>query len=159
MVDYFVRGIVRNAVNFPSISAELAGVLQPYLSLAEKLGKLHGQLATSSPQEILIEYSGELADYPVAPLTVSVLKGILEPILEDVSVNYVNAPFIAKERGMKVVESKVSSVKDFRSLIEVTLKTTKETREVSGTIFGTKNPRIVKIDDFYLEAVPEGTIL
>jgi D-3-phosphoglycerate dehydrogenase / 2-oxoglutarate reductase len=159
MVDYFVRGIVRNAVNFPSISAELAGVLQPYLSLAEKLGKLHGQLASSSPEEIHIEYSGELAEYPVASLTVSVLKGILEPILEDVSVNYVNAPFIAKERGMKVVESKVSSAKDFRSLIQVTLKTTKETREVSGTIFGTKNPRIVKIDDFYLEAVPEGTIL
>ncbi|MFO1519684.1 MAG: phosphoglycerate dehydrogenase [bacterium] len=159
MVDYFVKGIVRNAVNFPSISAELAGVLQPYLSLAEKLGRLQGQLTDSSPQEIHIEYSGELAEYPVAPLTVSVLKGLLEPILEDVSVNYVNAPFIAKERGIKVVESKVSNSKDFRSLIEVTLKTPKEKRVVSGTIFGTKNPRIVKIDDFYLEAVPEGTIL
>jgi D-3-phosphoglycerate dehydrogenase len=87
------------------------------------------------------------------------LKGILEPILEDVSVNYVNAPLIAKERGIKVVESKVTSTKDFRSLIEVTVKTPKQTRIVSGTIFGTKNPRIVKIDDFYLEAVPEGTIL
>ncbi len=159
LVDYFVKGVIRNAVNFPSVSAELMNVLKPYISLAEKLGKLQGQMASSSPQEIHIEYSGEIADYPVAPLTVSILKGILEPVLEDVSVNYVNAPFIAKERGVKVVESKVSRLKDFKSLIEITVKSSKETRSVSGTIFGTSNPRIVRMDDFYLEAVPEGNIL
>jgi D-3-phosphoglycerate dehydrogenase len=159
MVEYFVRGVIKNAVNFPSISAELAGILQPFLSLAEKLGKLQGQLISSSPEEVLIEYSGELAELPVAPLTVSILKGLLEPVLEDVNVNYVNAPLIAKERGIKITESKVSDAKDFRSLIEVTVRGKKEHRSVSGTIFGTNNPRIVRIDDFYLEAVPEGTIL
>ncbi len=159
VVDYFVKGVVRNAVNFPSISGELAKVLKPYLSLAEKLGKLQGQLAEASPQEVIIEYSGELAEFPSAPMTVSILKGILESILEDVSVNYVNAPFIAKERSIKVTESKVSQVQDFRSVIAVTLKFANGSRSVSGTIFGTNNPRIVRIDDFYLEAVPEGAIL
>ncbi len=159
MVDYFVRGVVRNAVNFPSISSELMSVLQPYLSLAEKLGKFQGQLADSSPQEITIEYSGEIAAYPSASLTVSVLKGILEPLLEDVSVNYVNAPFIAKERGIKVIESKASEQHDFKSLIRVTVQYAKGSHSVSGTIFGKKNPRIVRIDDFYLEVAPEGTIL
>ncbi len=159
MAEYFVSGVVKNAVNFPSVSGELMSVLKPYLSLAEKLGRLQGQLANSSPQEILIEYSGELAEFPVAPLTVSILKGLLESMLEDVSVNYVNAPFIAKERKIKVTESKVSTIKDFKSLIEVTVKTSKEKISVSGTIFGTNNPRIVRIDDFYLEAVPEGNVL
>jgi len=159
MVEYFTKGVVKNAVNFPSVSAELMSVLGPYLSLAEKIGKLQGQLVSDSPEEICIEYSGELAELPVASLTVSVLKGVLESILENVSVNYVNAPFIAKERKIKVTESKVSTVKDFKSLLEVKIKTAKETRSISGTIFGTNNPRLVKVNDFYLEAVPEGTIL
>ncbi len=159
MVEYFVKGVVKNAVNFPSVSAEHMGVLAPYLSLAEKLGKVQGQLAESSPQEILIEYSGELSSLPVAPLTVSILKGLLEPILEDVSVNYVNAPFIAKERGIKITEAKLSEGKDFKNLIEITVKTPKQSRSISGTIFGTNNPRIVRLDDFYLEAVPDGHIL
>jgi len=159
MVEYFVKGVVKNAVNFPSVSAEHMRVLAPYLSLAEKLGKVQGQLADSSPQEILIEYSGELSSLPVAPLTVSILKGILEPILEDVSVNYVNAPLIAKERGIKITEAKLSEGKDFKNLIEITVKSPKQSRSISGTIFGTNNARIVRLDDFYLEAVPEGHIL
>ncbi len=159
VVDYFTKGEIRNAVNFPSISEELAKILKPYLELAEKLGKLQGQLSEGSPQKITIEYTGEIAKYPLAPMTVSILKGLLEPILEDVSVNYVNSPVVAKERGIKVVEAKMLDTQDFASLISVTLQTSQESRIVSGTIFGTKHPRIVRVDDFYLEAVPEGTIL
>jgi D-3-phosphoglycerate dehydrogenase len=159
MVEFFVKGVVKNAVNYPSISGELAGVLKPYISLAEKLGKLQGQLAQSFPQEIQVRYYGELAEYPMASVTVSILKGILESSLEGENVNFVNAPFIAKERGIQVTESKVSDTKDFKSLIEVIVKSSQGTCAVSGTIFGKNNPRIVRIDDFYLEAVPEGTIL
>ncbi len=159
MVEYFVKGVVKNAVNYPSISGELASVLKPFISLAEKLGKLQGQLASSFPQEIQVRYYGELAEYPMASVTVSILKGILESSLEGENVNFVNAPFIAKERGIQVTESKVSDTKDFKTLIEVIVKTAEGTRTVSGTIFGKNNPRIVRIDDFYLEAVPEGTIL
>lgn len=159
MVEFFVKGVVKNAVNYPSISGELAGVLKPYISLAEKLGKLQGQLSDSFPQEIQVRYYGELSEYPMASVTVSILKGILESSMEGENVNFVNAPFIAKERGIQVTESKVSDSKDFKSLIEVMVKTAQGTQTVSGTIFGKNNPRIVRIDDFYLEAVPEGTIL
>src|SRR5262249_15514567 len=105
------------------------------------------------------EYTGEITKYPLAPMTVCVLKGLLEPMLENVSVNYVNSPIIAKERGIKVVEVKTQEAQDFASLVTVTLETSAAKRIVSGTTFGKKNPRIVRIDDFYLEAVPEGTIL
>lgn len=159
VVNYFATGEVKNAVNFPSISAELAKVLKPYLSLTEKMGLLQGQLAEGTPQQITIEYTGEIAKFPVAPMTVCVLKGLLEPMLDNVSVNYVNSPVIAKERGIKVVESKVQDTQDFASLITVTLETSSGIRRVSGTIFGKTNPRLVRIDNFYLEAVPEGTIL
>jgi len=116
-------------------------------------------LAEGTPKKITIEYTGEIAKYPLSPMTVSVLKGILEPILEEVSVNYVNSTVIAKERGVKIVEAKTDQVQDFASLIKVTLETSIGTRIVSGTIFGKTHPRIVRVDDFYLEAVPEGTIL
>ncbi len=159
MVEYFVNGVVKNAVNFPSISKELASILQPYLSIAEKLGKVQGQLAEENPEEILIEYSGELSNLPVASLTVSILKGVLENLLSDVSVNFVNAPFIAKERGIKVTEAKLNEGKDFKNLIEISVKSSKGIQKVSGTIFGNKHPRLVRINDFYLEALPEGHVL
>ncbi|MDO8518666.1 MAG: phosphoglycerate dehydrogenase [Deltaproteobacteria bacterium] len=159
IVDYLNLGTVQNAVNFPSVSGEMVGALKPYLSLAEKIGQLQGQLAAESPTEISVEYCGELTKLPIAPLTVSVLRGILAPILEDVGVNVVNAPVIAKERGIRVTESKVTDHADFASLITVTLQFKKGKRTVAGTIFGKTHPRIVKVDDYYLEALPEGKIL
>ncbi|HCU23989.1 MAG TPA: phosphoglycerate dehydrogenase [Deltaproteobacteria bacterium] len=159
IVNYFSTGEVKNAVNFPSISAELAKVLQPYLLLTEKLGLLQGQLAEGSLKQITIEYTGDITKYPLAPMTVCVLKGLLESSLENVNVNYVNSPVLAKERGIKVVEAKSEDAVDFANLISVILETSSGKRIVSGAIFGKKNPRIVRIDDFYLEAVPEGTIL
>ncbi len=159
IVNYFATGEVKNAVNFPSISGELAKILKPYLLLTEKMGLLQGQLAEGTPQQITIEYTGEVTKYPLAPMTVCVLKGLLQPMLEDVSVNYVNSPVIAKERGIKVVEAKTQEALDFASLVTVTLETSAGKRIVSGTTFGKTHPRIVRIDDFYLEAVPAGTIL
>lgn len=159
IVDYLVHGTIRNALNFPSIPAEMVGRLKPYVILAEKIGKLHGQLAKTSVEEISIEYSGELSRLPTDSLTVAILKGILEPILEDVSVNLVNAPVVAKERGIKVRESRVSESENYTSLVAVTLSSGKNKRIISGTIFGKIHPRIVQVDNYYLEAVPEGRIL
>lgn len=158
MVDYLARGIIRYAVNVPSVSPELLSALRPYFTLGEKLGSLQVQMLAKLPIEVHVEYGGEVTQYDVAPLTLAVLKGILTPIMES-SVNYVNAPVVARERGIKVVESKSSRPSDFASSIAVRVKTKDKESEVEGAIFGSNNPRIVKIDNFYLEAVPEGYIL
>ncbi|MBI2082939.1 MAG: phosphoglycerate dehydrogenase [Deltaproteobacteria bacterium] len=159
MVDFFATGTVRNAVNFPSISGEVMKILGPYIRLAEKLGSLEGQLLEKLPREIHIEYRGDISQYNVTAVTQSALKGLMSRMVNDVTVNFVNAPMIARDRGLKVVESRVSEQGDFASLVTLTLKNGETIRSISGTIFGKMNPRIVQIDDFYLEAVPEGTIL
>ena len=158
MVDFLAKGIVRYAVNVPSVSPELMEVLRPYLTLAEKLGSLHTQMAGAMPAEVQVEYRGDVTQYNVAPLTLAVLKGLLTPVMES-SVNYVNAPLIAKERGIKLVESKAEAAGDFASSIALKAKNGNASLEVEGAMFGAKHPRIVRVNDFYLEAVPEGYIL
>jgi len=151
--DFLLQGVVHNAVNVPSISKELAAQIRPYLVLAEKLGRFHGQLCRGSIERIEIEYSGEAAELNVAPITVAVLKGLLESVSDNV--NMVNAPIIAKEHGIDVVESKASRAGDFASSI-ITRVIGCETRMIEGAIFQGGQPRIVRIDDFMLEAIPEG---
>jgi D-3-phosphoglycerate dehydrogenase / 2-oxoglutarate reductase len=156
---YLTDGEIRNAVNVPSVSAETMRVIGPYLGLGEKLGSLQGQLAEQAPTEIQIEYCGEITQEDLRPITTATVRGLLVPILDDVTVNYVNAPLIAKERGIKVIESKVSEHSDFASLINVIVRTEKGERQISGTIFGRAHPRLVRINQFYLEAIPEGVML
>jgi D-3-phosphoglycerate dehydrogenase len=158
MVDFLTSNVVRYAVNVPSVSPELLEVLRPYLTLAEKLGSLQVQMANALPEEVHVEYGGEVTQYDVAPLTLAVLKGMLTPVMES-SVNYVNAPLIARERGINVVESRSSRTTDFANYITVRTRTGNKQLEVDGVVFGNKHPRIVKVDNFYLEAVPEGYIL
>jgi D-3-phosphoglycerate dehydrogenase len=158
MVDFLAQGVVRYAVNVPSVSPELLEVLRPYLTLAEKLGSLHVQMAGALPKEVQVEYRGDVTQYNVAPLTLAVLKGMLTPVMES-GVNYVNAPLVARERGIKIVESKGEHAGDFASSIAVKAKAKKQDLEVEGAIFGSKYPRIVRVNNFYLEAVPEGYIL
>jgi len=158
MVDFLARGVVRYAINVPSVSPELLNVLRPYLTLAEKLGSLHAQMAGVLPNEVQVEYRGDVTQYNVVPLTLAVLKGLLSPVME-FAVNYVNAPILARERGIKIVESKGEEATDFASSIIVRAKNGKESLEVEGAIFAAKHPRIVRVNSFYLEAVPEGYIL
>src|SRR6266545_2164909 len=154
MVDFLAKGVVRYAVNVPSVSPELLEVLRPYLTLGEKLGSLHTQMAGALPKEVQVEYRGDVTQYNVAALTLAVLKGLLSPVMESV-VNYVNAPLVAKERGIKVMESKSEQAGDFASSITVKAKNGKQNLEVEGAMFGAKHPRIVRVNNFYLEAVPE----
>lgn len=158
IVEFFKYGTIKNAVNFPSMTPEAAKTLQPYSILAEKIGSLQTQLALAPIEEVEIEYSGDVTDYDSRPLTMAALKGLLAPICPDV-VNYVNASVVAKERGIRVVESKASQPKDFASVITLTIKTRKGKRSIAGGMFGRKEPRIVKVDNYFLEAIPSGDIL
>ena len=155
IVAYLLRGTVKNAVNVPSISAELMATLRPYATLVERMGSLQSQLAESAILEAEIHYSGKVTDYNVAPLTTAMLKGLLTPILKD-DVNFVNAAYIAADRGIKVVESLTKTSEDFSSLVKLTVRSLEGENVVSGSIFGNKMPRILRINNFYLEAIPEG---
>jgi D-3-phosphoglycerate dehydrogenase / 2-oxoglutarate reductase len=158
IVDFLAQGVVRYAVNVPSVGPELLEVLRPYLTLAEKLGSLHVQIAGALPKEVQVEYRGDVTQYNVAPLTLAVLKGLLTPVMES-AVNYVNAAVVASERGIQIIESKGEHSPDFASSITIKARNGKQNLEVEGAIFGKKHPRIVRVDNFYLEAVPEGYIL
>lgn len=155
IVAYLLRGTVKNAVNVPSLSAELVTILRPYAILAEKMGSIQAQLMDSGMEEVQINYAGKVIEYDTTPLTTAMLKGLLTPILRD-DVNFVNAPFIASERGIKVVESKTQTSEDFASLIMLKVRSLEGENIVSGTIFGKTLPRILRLNDFYLEAIPEG---
>ena len=154
--DYLLTGIIGNAVNVPSISKEALGRMRPYLELATKLGRFQGQLCPGKVDQIEVEYSGDAAALDVAPITVAVLRGLLESVTDQV--NMVNAPVIARERGIKVIESKSNRTSDFASAITTRVSGCLE-RLVAGAIFHGGQPRIVRIDDFMLEAIPEGPTL
>jgi D-3-phosphoglycerate dehydrogenase len=159
VVSYLSRGVIQDAVNVPSISPELLQVLNPYLTLCEKLGSLQGQMLASAPIEIAIEYAGEVANYDVKSLTLAVLRGLLNRVLDSNVVNYVNAPAIARERGINVVESRTTQPKGFSNLITVTAATSKGLNVVAGAVFGQRVIRLVRINNFFLDADPEGYIL
>jgi D-3-phosphoglycerate dehydrogenase len=143
---------VKNAINMPYIKPDAMQVLEPYFPLAEKIGKLCMHLIGSNYEKVEISYCGEISDHNVAPLTLAVLKGLLEPILGP-GVNYVNAPTIAKERKIQVIESKSKTSQGYSSHIAVKLIKKGEEKIVSGTIVG-KEPRIVQIDDYRVDVVP-----
>jgi D-3-phosphoglycerate dehydrogenase len=159
VVNYLTHGVIQDAVNVPSISPELLEVLAPYLTLCEKLGSLQAQLLTAAPNSLSIEYAGEVANYDVKALTLAVLRGLLARMLDSSGVNYVNAPAIARERGIKVIEAKTSQTKGFSNLVSVDLSSAKGTTAVAGAIFGQRVIRLVRIKDFFLDADPEGYIL
>lgn len=158
IVGYLTKGDIKNAVNFPSVSGEILTLIRPYLNLAEMLGKFEAQIVKGGIEEVIIEYCGDILDYNVAPITVAFIKGLLSPILKE-TINYINAPVIAKERGIKIVESKSTETKDYRSMISLTVRTTEEESFAAGAIFGRQDPRIVMIDKFVLDVIPEGNML
>jgi D-3-phosphoglycerate dehydrogenase len=158
IVDYFTKGIARGAVNVPSVPPELLPQLQPYLALAEKIGLMQAQLYEGGLERVTVEYNGEVSSLTVAPLTIAVLKGLLTPILEN-AVNFVNAPVVAKERGIEVKEVKSGDAGDFTSVIRVRVETGRRAHHVAGTLHNRKEPRIVEIDTFQVEVVPEGHLL
>jgi len=154
----FSQGLpVKNAINMPYVKQEVMAVLQPYLPLAEKMGKLAAQLMEEKYERIEVSYSGEIADWDTGPVTVAALKGLLEFAMGS-SVNYVNAPVIAKERKIKVVESKSKTTESYSNLIIVNIFNNGKVKTVGGTMVGT-NPRIVQIDEYSIDVLPLGHMI
>jgi D-3-phosphoglycerate dehydrogenase len=158
VTEYLKRGTIRNAVNAPSIDGATLAVLRPYLILAERLGILQAQLTRGAIQEVNVVYIGEVTTVDTKPLTYSILKGVLTPILGDM-INFVNVPVVVKERNIKVTASSRDEAEDFTNLISVHVKTAEDANLVAGTMFGKKDPRLVRINDFRLEAAMEGNSL
>jgi D-3-phosphoglycerate dehydrogenase len=150
MSDYLLSGAVVNAINMPSVSAEDAPKLSPYMSLARQLGSFAGQLTESGIKAVEIAYEGHVASLNTRPLTAILLEGLLTPFVE--TVNMVNAPVIAKERDIRVVETKDNSPGDYHTLIRLTIVSETQRRAVAGTLFGGDKPRIVSIKGIPIEA-------
>ncbi|MDI6797422.1 MAG: phosphoglycerate dehydrogenase, partial [Desulfatibacillaceae bacterium] len=158
IIDYLLNGTIRNAVNAPSVAGEVLKKIKPMLILGERMGCLQAQLATEPVSAISVEYAGDFKDLDLAPVTTALLKGFLEPALKD-DVNYVNANVIAKERGITVSESRVGDAPVYSHLITVCAAGANTKHTVSGTIVGKAEPKIVAIDSFRMEMVPQGHIL
>ncbi|MBI3629273.1 MAG: ACT domain-containing protein, partial [Candidatus Rokubacteria bacterium] len=152
------RGVVLNAVNMPSADAETLRELAPYLTLAERLGAFLAQMAEGRMAEVRLSYAGELTERPTESLKLAFLKGLLNVILEE-RVTDVNAALIAKARGLRVVETSAPEAQDFSSLLGAALATDRGEWSVAGTVFHRREPRIVRVDGYPLEAVPQGWML
>ncbi len=150
MSEYLLRGAISNAVNFPSISAEEAPKLKPFVALAEKLGSFAGQLTETGIQRVQIAYEGVVAQMNTKALTSAAMAGLLRPMLQNV--NVVSAPVLAKERGIVVEETRREAEGDYESLITVMVTTDHQSRHVSGTVFADGRPRIVNIKGIRMDA-------
>ena len=150
MSDYLLQGAITNAVNFPSISAEEAPKLRPFVKLAEHLGSFAGQIMEAAPVFIRLEYAGEIAEMNTRALTSAAVAGALRPSLQDV--NMVSAPGIAKERGIQIEEVRRGQEGAFETYMRITVKTERRQRSVGGTVFSDDKPRLIQINTIGLDA-------
>ena len=157
MADYLVNGGVTNALNVPSLSAEEAPKLRPYMALAERLGSLVGQLTTGVVPRISIHTEGAAAELNAKPIVAAVLAGFLRT--QSDTVNMVNAPFLAKERGLEVREVKTEKAGDYHTLVRVSVKTNDGERSVAGTLFSNAEPRLVELFGIKVEAELTGDMI
>ncbi len=151
------RGI-RNAANYPCLEPETCRIIEPYINLAEKLGLFGTQVAEGRLQELTFSYSGQISQFDTSAISLALAKGILTPILKE-TVNFINSLSLAKERGIKIKEVKSSKEEEFVNLIEIEIRTDREARTIAGTLSANKQPRIVKIDNYYVELSPFGDII
>ena len=157
MADCLVGGGVTNALNMPSLSAEEAPKLKPYMALAEKLGSLVGQLTTGAIPRISIHSEGAAAELNQKPLSSAVLSGFLRTQTD--TVNMVNAPVLARDRGMEVREVRTEREGDYHTLLRVSVRTDAGERSVAGTLFGDQAPRLVELFGIKVEADLAGPML
>ncbi len=157
IADFLVNGGVTNALNMPSLSAEEAPKLKPYMALAEQLGSLVGQLTTGAIPRISIHAEGAASELNIKPIAAAVLCGFLRE--QSDTVNMVNAPFLAKERGIEVREVKTEKAGDYHTLIRVSVKTDAGERSVAGTLFSNREPRLVELFGIKVEAELAGHMM
>ncbi|MBV8754034.1 MAG: phosphoglycerate dehydrogenase [Hyphomicrobiales bacterium] len=150
MSDYLLQGAISNAVNFPSITAEEAPRLRPFVKLAEQLGSFAGQQTESGLKAVKLVYEGHIAAMNTKALTSAAIAGLLKPLLQDV--NMVSAPIVARERGIAVEETKRDAQSDYDSLLTLTIVSERQERSIQGTVFADGRPRVVSIKGIRVDA-------
>jgi len=155
IIAYLLHDTVINAVNVPSVTGEVLKQLNPFLYLSEKMGIMQAQITKGGIKEINIEYIGKFPDFDLKPITISGIKGLLAQFVQH-DVNSVNAISFANEMGIKISESTSQEAGNFLNLIRITIVSEEETNIVEGTIFGKDDARIVRINKFRLEVIPQG---
>ncbi len=158
VVRYLTEGVARNPVNLPSVPKEILNKIEPYFNLSEKLGTFLTHVCEGVIEEINVSYSGELTEFEVGPLTRNTVKGLLKRHLGD-HVNDVNASYLAEKRGIEVNEHKSSQTKGFTNLLKVEVKTKSSTRTVAGTLLNGLGPRIVQVDNYSVDVIPDGHMI
>ena len=161
IVDYLVNGVIRNAINAPSVAPEMLSKMKPYIELSERMGCFFGQIidhvTSDRLTKITFNYTGEASELDTEPITIAGLKGLFSSIVDDV--NYVNAPVLVKERGIDIVESQTSTEKVFTNTIGISLEFDSGTRHLEGSVFRRGDLRIVKVDNYSIEVIPDGHML
>ncbi|MFY0612921.1 MAG: ACT domain-containing protein, partial [Hyphomicrobiaceae bacterium] len=158
MSDYLLTGAISNAINFPSITAEEAPKLKPFVKLAEQLGSFAGQLTETGINKIKLEYAGEIAEMNVRALTSAALAGLLRPMLSE-SVNMVSAPTLVRDRGINVEEVRRGEEGAYQTYMRLTLFTERQERSVAGTVFSNGQPRVIQVKGINMEAELTGRML
>lgn len=158
IADYLQGNMVRNSVNIPALSPKVYAKVRPFLDLAEKLGNFQSQLLTGRIKRIEVIYGGDVARYEVNPITTILVKGILDPILQE-TVNFVNANIVARNRGIEVVQTTQDIDQNYTNIITVKVVTDQGERTLSGTLFLGNDPRVVSIDGYRIDAKPQGHML
>ncbi|MGD9577937.1 MAG: phosphoglycerate dehydrogenase [Syntrophorhabdus sp.] len=157
IVDFFQNGVIKNSVNAPSVSFDVAKKIAPYLKLAENLGALVSAITEFPIKEIQIQYMGDIAETDTKIITQGIVKSILSKQIE--GVNYVNAPSIAKSRDVKIMESKMGEHEDFTCLLAIIVKGDGKENAAYGTLLGKKEPRLIRVNKIYLEAELTGQMV
>ena len=158
IIDFLKHNTIVNAVNAPSVSGEILKRLGPFIDLAERMGRLQTQFSCGPMNEVTMTYNGDFGGMDLSPVTTAALKGILTAVAKD-EVNYVNAPVLAKEMGINVTETTSAELEDYTQLVTLKTVTREMTTVIAGTIFGKKDLRVVKINNFRLELIPEGHMI
>jgi D-3-phosphoglycerate dehydrogenase len=158
MLDALHEVDFRNVVNLPLVDASVLNTLRPFLNLAEKIGSLQTQLANDAIERIEVKVKGEEIDDHIKPITVAILKGVLGPVLHQ-PVNYVNAPHLAQQRGITVLQASGLSTPDYPNLISCRVEWAGGSHTIAGTLFNHNEPRLVQIDGYRVDVHPEGIIL
>jgi D-3-phosphoglycerate dehydrogenase len=153
IIAFLKEGVVVNAVNAPSVTGDLLVRLGPFLDLGAQIGCLMPQLVEGPIKEVAVTYTGDFQGLDLAPVTTAILKGILTPTVKD-EVNSINAAVLAKERGIKITATASSESDEFLNLVTVRVVTTTMESQVAGTIYGKKDSRIVRVNNFRLEMIP-----
>ncbi|MGM0585473.1 MAG: phosphoglycerate dehydrogenase [Pseudomonadota bacterium] len=159
MSDYLMRGAIQNAINAPSVTAEEAPRLKPWIAVAEALGGFAGQVTENPIKAIEIEYVGHVGELNLKPLTAALAAKLLAPIVGEGAVNMVSAPLVARERGIRISETRRDAQGAYGSYVRLVVTTEKQTRSIAGTVFSDGKPRIIQIKGINLEAEPLPSML